>query len=172
MFVVLPWFNLVWSTSERITTTHKHTEAVVQVHASPPPHFYMTAANRVCASGESQPLDSLLHCVEEDKVSEHDTASLEHHTAPGWVAEVVNLHYCCIHPHCHLREDPLKPGKQWGVIQGPLRCVLQVSGEEEEEEGHMIYCMQCGNGLEHQQLQCNLQMATILNSGHMLPWAI
>lgn len=48
-------------------------------------------------------------------------------------------------------------------------CPASFGEEEEEGEGHMVYCMQCGNGVEHQQLGCNLQKDIILNTGHMMP---
>lgn len=91
-------------------------------------HLEQNTANRYDAENLilwAQPVDSLSDSIEEKHVTEDDWQPLEKHSGWTGIVQVLHHQHVSVKVLSHLRQPELKPGKEWGVVQCPLGCVLQ-----------------------------------------------
>lgn len=86
----------------------------------------------------TQDLDSLSDSVDKNHVSEDHRQSLEQDRGPAAVVQVLHLQQVSVKVLSRLRQAELKPGEQRGVVQSPLRRVLEHTGSGQDKKTLLI----------------------------------
>lgn len=73
----------------------------------------------------NQSADSLSHSEDEQRVGDDDRQPLEEDRGRTGVVQVLHHQHVPVKVLSHMGQTELEPGEQRGVVQGPLRRVLQ-----------------------------------------------
>ena len=69
-------------------------------------------------------INTQVQSINQDKLGEDDSTSLEANCRPGIVIEVLYFHHARIDQSSRLREEPFEVGKEWWVVERPFGCAL------------------------------------------------